>query len=120
MLLTQLINAGDNYFYNNAKEVLLTPLNSTARNFKDIDYYQNERGITLGVKDTLLLKLQDEENLQNYLSEFNITLVKSLGKNLYFLKTTDKALTINISNRLSEKEDVAYAHPNFIKKRVRR
>ena len=120
ILLTQFLNAGDNYFYNNGKETLLTPLNSTARNFKNIDYYQNERGITLGVKDTLLLKLQDEKNLQKYLNEFNISIVKSLDKNLYLLKTLDKSLTIDIANRLSEKEDVEYSHPDFIKKSLQR
>ncbi len=120
LLLTQFINAADNYFYRDGKAALLTPLNSTMRSLQNIDYYQNERGVILGVKDTLLFKLQDDKNLQNYLNEFNLSIVKSLDKNLYLLKTIDKSLTINIANRLSEKEDVKYAHPNFIKKRVKR
>ena len=120
ILLTQFVHATDNYFYRDGKATLLTPLVSIERNFKNIDYYQNERGVVLGVKDTLLLKLQKKENLQNYLNEFNLTLVKTLGENLYLLKTTDKNLTINISNRLSEKEGVKYAHPDFIKKSLKR
>jgi len=120
ILLTQFLNAADNYYYKNGKVAILTPLNSTMRSLENIDYYQNERGVVFGVKNTLLLKLEDEQNLQNYLNEFDLTIKKSLGKNLYLLQTTDKALTVDIANRLSEKEDVAYAHPDFIKKRVRR
>ena len=120
ILLMQFLNAADNYYYKNGKVAILTPLNSTMRSLENIDYYQNERGVVFGVKNTLLLKLEDEQNLQNYLNEFDLTIKKSLGKNLYFLQTTDKALTVDIANRLSEKEDVAYAHPDFMKKRVRR
>ncbi len=120
ILLTQFLNAADNYYYKNGKVAILTPLNSTMRSLENIDYYQNERGVVFGVKNTLLLKLEDEQNLQNYLNEFDLTVKKSLDKHLYLLQTIDKSLTIDIANRLSEKEDVAYAHPDFIKKRVRR
>jgi len=120
ILLTQLINAKDSYFYKNDEMVVLTPISSETRTFQSIDYYQNEKGILLGVKDTLFLKLQNNQNLQNYLNEFNLSMIKEMSENLYLLKTTDKSLTIDIANRLSEKEDVAYAHPDFIKKRVKR
>lgn len=57
----------------------------------------------LGVTDKLILKLKDEKKLKNYLDEFKITLEKTLGQNLYLLKTTNKSLTIDMANRLNGK-----------------
>jgi len=120
IVLIQLGCANDSYYYKNNKKVTLTPNTSMLRSSLSLDYYQNDKGIILGVSDKLIVKLKDSSSLEKYLSEFNLTLEKTLSKNLYLLKTQNKSLTINISNRLNEKEDVKYAHPDFIKKRMRR
>ena len=125
IILIQLALAQDNYYYKNNQKQSLTPINvvntkSLSKVKSTMDYYENENGIVLGVSDKLILKLNNEDNLQVYLDEFNITLKKILSKNLYLLKVEDKKSTIDISNRLRQKDDVEYAHPDFTKKRVRR
>ncbi len=119
MLFVQSGCASDNYYRNNVK-VSITPISSISGSNSNVDYYQNEKGIVLGVSNKLLVKLKDSASLANYLDEFNLTLEKTLGKNLYLLKSSDKNLTIDIANRLNEKDDVEYSHPDFIKKRMRR
>ncbi len=120
IVLTQFLYASDNYYYKNNKKVTIIPTVSLLRATSTIDYYKNDRGIVLGVSDKLILKLQDGNDIQDYLLEFNLIIEKLLAKNLYLLRVKDKSLTIDISNRLSEKEDVLYAHPDFIKKRISR
>lgn len=119
LLITQVVVA-DDYYYKNNKRITLTSTSSMSKNSSNIDYYQTEEGIIVGVTTNLIVKLKDGNNLDNYLNEFNLTLVKTLSNNLYLLRSENKSLTLDISNRLSEKDDVGYAHPDFIKQRIRR
>ena len=110
----------ENYYYENNQKITITSIDITEKNSQNIDYYKNNNGIALGVTTQLIVKLKENKSLETYLEEFNLTLKKTLGKNLYLLKTTNKNLTIEISNRLNEKKDIEFSHPDFIKKRIRR
>jgi len=120
IVLIQYGCAGDSYYYEYDKKVNLTPKTSFSRSDSNIDYYTVDNGMEVGVTNQLIVKLKDDTNLKKYLDEFNLTIVKKLAQKLYLLKVTDKKITINISNRLTEKNDVEYAHPDFIKKRINR
>lgn len=122
MLLLQYGNADDAYYYKNNQRVTITkiPTVGSYRSTPTIDYYKSEKGVTIGVTDKIIVKIASESDIKKYLNTFNLTIEKELGKNLYLLKAQNKGLTLDISNRLSEKEDVEYAHPDFIKKRVSR
>ena len=50
----------------------------------------------------------------------NRLIVKIKNENLYLLQTKNKYLTLITSNKLTQKEDIEYAHPDFIKKKVLR
>jgi len=112
--------ASDNYYYKNNHKVNLTAQTSISRSNSHTDYYQNDQGIVFGVTDKLIVKLKDAQKLKQILNEFHLTLEKNLSNNLYLLKTSNKKLTVDISNRLSEKEYVEYSHPDFIKRRINR
>lgn len=121
ILFIQLAYASDTYYYKNNQKVPLTKNSDfLLRSNSTVDYYKNNRGIIMGVTDRLIVKLKDINELESYLSEFNLVKEKELGDNLFLLKTQNKNLTIEISNRLNEKESVEYAHPDFIKKSMRR
>lgn len=120
MVFIQFGCANDNYYYNNNKKTTLTKSSSMSRNASGIDYYQNDNGTDLGVTDKLIVKLKDVKNLKNYLVEFNLIEEKKMMENLYLLKASSKKFTIDIANRLNEKDDVEYSHPDFIKKRLGR
>jgi len=120
IVLTHILDANDNYYFKNNQKENLTPYTSISRSTSHIDYYSTDKGITFGVTDKLIVKLKNEKSLEKCLNEFNLTVEKSLSKNLYLLKTTNKKLTIDISNRLSEKNEVEYAHPDFTKKTMSR
>lgn len=113
------IYANNNYYYKSKQRIPLQEEGTISSS--TIDYYITDKNILLGITEKLIVKLSiTSEGVDKYLQEFNLTLEKSLGKNLYLLKTIDKSLTIDIANQLHEKEDVQYAHPDFIKQRLRR
>lgn len=120
LILLQYLFANDSYYYQYHNKKSLTKLTTLSRDNSRLDYYQTERGIIVGVSDKLILKLKKSDNIKKYLSDFNLTMVKILNKNMYLVKVKNKTLTIDISNRLSEKESVEYAHPDFVQKRVKR
>ncbi len=122
MLLFQYGSADDTYYYKNNQQVTITKIPSTDmyRDYSTIDYYKTDNGVTVGITDKIIVKVSSDSDIRKYLNAFNLTIEKELGKNLYLLKAENKNLTIDISNRLSEKDDIEYAHPDFIKKRVSR
>jgi len=120
LVLFQSIFAKEVYFYQGGKKVILVPQNNISRGYSDVDYYLTSRGISLGVTDLMIVKFKNIENLNSYLSEFNLAVVKKISKNLYLFKSSSKSVTIDITNRLSEKQDVQYAQPDFIKKIIKR
>ncbi len=120
IVLIQYGCASDNYYYKNSQKVTITPNASILRSNPNMDYYQNSQGVVLGVTDKLIVKLKDDKLLEQMSDEFGLTLEKRLSKNLYLFKASNKNLTIDISNRLSEKEYIEYSHPDFIKKRMGR
>jgi len=120
LLLLQVVFASDKYYYENNKKVILTKIENISRSIKQIDYYKNENGVTLGVTNKLILKLKKGSNLQKYLNDYNLTIKSQLGDNLYLLNTENNNLAIDTANALRNKEDVIYSHPDFIKKIISR
>ncbi len=120
VLFVQFGCADDHYYYNNHEKITLTPQVSLSRSNSNIDYYDTQNGITVGVSDNIIVKINPDANVTIYLDEFNLTIEKELDENLYLLKAQNKNLTIDIANRLSEKSDIHYAHPDFMKKTVSR
>lgn len=118
--LLSLAVASDVYYYKSGVKTTLYPLSQSSRGVTNIDYYENEQGRVLGVSNRIIVKMQSDTNLQNYLLEYNLTLKSSFGNSLYLLQTSDKNITIKIANLLNEKADIEYAHPDFFKKRVLR
>jgi len=117
VLFMQLACADTTYYLQNNKKVKLTPFEQKSRTVVDnkMDFYINDNNVVLGVSDKLMLKLKDDSNLNTYLLEFNLTILKKITTNLYLLKTTNKSETISISKLLANKSDVVFSHPDFLK-----
>ncbi len=120
MLLAHYAYANDNYYYQNNKKIEITAYVFALNNNLNATFYENEKGIRLGISNKLLVKLKTNTNINKYLKEFNLILEKTLGTRLYLLKSKNKKLTLDISNRLNEKDDVEFAHPDFLRKIKRR
>jgi hypothetical protein len=107
--------ANDNFYYQNNKKIYLTPYQNISRSISNINYYQNDKGVVLGVTDKLIVKLKDVSNIKSLTDKYDLILVKKLSKNLYLMKVGNKNSTIDIANKLNEENSVEYAQPDFIK-----
>ena len=66
------------YYYKDNQKITIIPIISLSRNNLNIDYYQNDKGIKLGVTNKLIVKLEDAINLEQVLIEFKLILEKKL------------------------------------------
>ncbi len=110
--------ASSNYYIHEGKKEPLTPVKE--RSNSDLDMYVTKNGKKVGVSDTLLVKFLNTNNLSYYIQKYNIVQSRQILPNLYEFKVQDKSLTIQTANDLSSQSDIKYAHPNFVKKRVKR
>ena len=112
------------HYYKNEKKVTLKPIPSLLRSENGVDFYEDEKGFKMGVSNRLLVQFKEcfkeSSDLQKYLLEFNAVVEKRLGGNLYLLKLSNKNATIDVANALHQKEDVVFAHPDFLKRRLLR
>lgn len=111
--------ASSTYYYKNGKKSNLIPIEKRSLN-TNTDFYKTKDGLEVGVNNSLLVKFKNTNNLSFYLKEYDLSVLKQLSKNLYLLKTSNKSKTIEISNLLYQKNDIEYAHPNFVKKKIYR
>jgi len=122
-IILSLYAAEGSFYYENGKKISLKPVSSPLRTLNEksgIDYYQTQRGIVVGVSDKLLVKLQDKSQLQALLKEFNLVMLKAYNNNIFLLQTPSKNKTITIANELHQKENVLFAHPDFLKQSMKR
>lgn len=110
--------AGDNYYYKNGKKEYL----NEKKLFRSTNtkVYETQKGLRLGISNKIILKLRDDSSLDDYLIEYDLQIVKKLYDKVYLLQTSDSSVTLKIANSLYEKEDVVYAHPDFVKKTIKR
>jgi hypothetical protein len=83
-------------------------------------FHQNAIGNLTGITTQIILKISDESQIGLYAMEFNLSIEKKLTSTLYLVKVADKSLTLEVADKLSRKEGVVYAHPDFIKRREKR
>jgi len=105
------------YYYDGEKKITLKPLQSLQRSYGEYDFYEDQKGKRVGVAKGILVAFRDEKNLQTYLLEFDASIKKYLGSGIYLLELKDKTKTIDAANALHEKEDVLFAHPDFLRQR---
>ena len=118
--LSSLIAKEGVYYYESGKQIYLHPLKNSFRTTKQTDYYENEKGIVVGVTDKLLVKMVNTTKLDMLIQEFHLKIVKKISNDLFLLQTSNKKETLRIANQLYQRKDVLFAHPDFIKKHFKR
>lgn len=119
-LLPLMVFASESYYYKNGVKTVLTPVQNSLRTNEKVKYYKDERGIELGVKDTILLKLNDQQKLSDLQNRFGFVVIKRYKNSLYLLQVKDPQNTLDIANALNQEDGVAYTQPDFVKKVVKR
>ena len=99
--------------------LLIISVHSMGNSTKEVITYKINN-ITVGITNKIIIKLDNNQTLHKYLDDFNLTKIKKIGKNIFLVKVSDNNQTLEVSNQLTKMEGIKYAHPDFIKKRIRR
>jgi len=118
IILIEIISAQDYFYYKKNHKIELIP--QQVQENKQFFYYKTKEGRLLGISDKILVKSNNKTLLKKYLTEYNLTLLKTLSDQLYLIKVSNKNMTLDIANELNEKEGILYAHPDFRKPRILR
>lgn len=110
----------EEYYYKNKTKMILIPEVGLSKNSSGIKYFKNQSGVLIGVTDKIIVKFFNDNNLQYYINDLNLTIERKIFKNLYLLKVKDINKTLEVTNSLSLKKDIIYAHPDFIKSIINR
>ncbi|VAY86297.1 Cell wall-associated protease precursor [hydrothermal vent metagenome] len=89
-------------------------INRNSQN-NDIIFYQKNIH-KVGVDGGILVKFSKNANKSNILKIFNLEKLQAFSDVLWLVKTNKIYQTLSISNALYKRQDVIYAHPDFIKK----
>ena len=105
------------FYYSGKEKVMLTPIKTISRSLAAYDFYEDARGVRLGVSKAILLGLSDASYLDSLLKEFHAKFIKDLGSGIYLIEVDEKHQTIEVANALHGREGVLFAHPDFLKQR---
>jgi hypothetical protein len=119
-ILLQYSYSSDIFYYNYGKKEYLYSYENLSSDNSNIDYYQNQKGLVVGINNRLLVKFKNNDQIGEILEGFNLLVERQLGKTLFILKVPSKNVTIDIANQLNQNINIEYAQPDFIKKRFKR
>jgi len=121
LFFTFFLSASDNFYYQNDKKVILTPI-QTFNTFQKMDsnhtivYFKTPKGQTVGMGQEIIVKLKDTKALDSLVKKYAVNIKTKLTDKLYVLEVNSTKETLEITNELYLDANVSYAHPNFIKK----
>ena len=101
------------YYYSNGEKIYITPSNS-----RSVRSYEDENGRQIRMNKNILVKLKDNVDLVKLQRDFEIKLLKQYSKNLYLVQTKNEVL--KTANRLYEDDRTIFAHPDLIRKVIKR
>jgi len=105
------------FYYHHDKKVKLTPKQLQSHNRW---LMKTENGRDVIVTSRIIVKTSNKALLDKYLQDYNASIKKELGKDLFLLKVEDVNQTLDIVNSLHDKEGIIYIHPDLIRKRFLR
>jgi len=121
LLISLFANASDNFYYQNDKKVILTPI-QISNTFQKMDanhtieYFKTPKGQTVGMGQEIIVKLKDTKALDSLVKKYAVNIKTKLTNKLYVLEVNSTKQTLEITNKLYLDANVSYAHPNLIKR----
>ncbi len=109
------------FYYQFGEKVFLNKLPISKSSSSDIVYYKTRNGTRVGVRNTILAKCSaSEEVCKKAFDLEDIVKVEKISNTISLLTLKKGADVFKISNMLYQKDEIVFAHPDFIKKKKRR
>ncbi|MCF6206686.1 MAG: hypothetical protein L3J47_07340 [Sulfurovum sp.] len=125
IFLTVVTIAGAESYYRNGEIIELQKIQeprvlSADHTQKEIMFFRTQHGTKVGVTNEILVGCKNDVNCIELFERFNVSEFTKLTPEIYVVKVDDNRSVFTLSRQLYESGSVLFAHPNFIKKRVKR
>lgn len=111
----------NDFYYEYGEKVYVTKV-PKQRNLinNSIDYYSTSKGQKVGVTNELIVKCKVNIDCKELLGKYNLTSITNVAGAIFSVKIKPGDNVFNISEELYLDKNIKFAHPNFIKKIIRR
>jgi len=108
------------YYIDDGQKIELTPIASAAhsRSLTPFNLYQKLNGQVVGVGNQLFVELKQTSNLNLFSTQYQLKIVRDIGKNTWLFKTSKGVLPL--LEELYQDPQVINAYPDFLKKASKR
>ncbi len=121
LIMTVSLFGSEVFYYEFGKKVYLNKLPISKSSNSNITYYKSRNGSRVGVSNKILVKCKGSLEVCKKLFDIEpIVKVEKISNTISLITIKKEADIFAISNMLSQKDDIAFAHPDFIKKKRRR
>ncbi len=109
------------FYYEFGKKVFLNKLPSSRNSTSGIVYYKTRNGSKVGVSNKILAKCEGSSEVCKKLFDMDEILnVEQISNTISLITIKKEADVFEVSNILSQKDEILFAHPDFVKKKRRR
>jgi len=114
-ILSSLLYSMEFYYQSNQK-IYLTQSSTNLRSYDSTTYYVTEENVTLGVKDEIMIELDNSLiTIDQLIALYDISLLKQIGERFYLCQVEEPSMLFEIAAQIHEEKGVLASHPNFIK-----
>jgi subtilisin family serine protease len=102
------------YYYSGGEKHTLTKLKKSRVTSKNSTLtFQTANNTVVKVTNKLIVSFNDLSKKSEIEKKYNLTLIKSLTKNMYLYSIANKVYTLKIANAIYEEQSIEFSHPDF-------
>lgn len=123
ILLTFSVSYASNFFYEFGKKVEMAPSvspKSTNETYDDVQEYITSDGKYIKFRNEIIVQCVKDAYCEDDFEELTLTNYKSIGSNTFLITLDSTQNIFTFCQNLYEKEDIETAHPNYIRKLIRK
>ncbi|MEA2049395.1 MAG: hypothetical protein U9O56_01485 [Campylobacterota bacterium] len=120
LLFLSIYAISSEYYYNNGKKVILEKVTQLRSINNDIEYYQTNDGVRLGVSRDILVQCNFDVDCEKILSDFSFDNITMVTNTIFKVTINENQNLFEQSNLLYENKNIKFAHPNFSRTQIKR
>lgn len=122
-ILSLTFSYANKFYYEFDKKVEIktnTTTKSLNQKYDDIQEYTTTDGKTVKFKNQILVQCKKNSYCEDDFENLNLTNYKNIGNNTYVIKLDNTQDIFSFCQKLYDKQDIKSAHPNYIRKLIKR
>jgi transcriptional/translational regulatory protein YebC/TACO1 len=123
LLLSLSFSYANKFYYEFDKKVEVqtnTATKSLNETYSDVQEYTTSEGKTVKFKNEILVQCNENSYCEDDFEDLNLTTYKKIGEATYLITLDNTQDIFSFCQELYEKDDIKSAHPNYIRKLIRK